>query len=124
MRISDWSSDVCSSDLLPPPPLSAQSRSGFSSSLARTSTPSAVTTSAAIRLSTESPCLARSHPIPPDRVKPATPVSEMRPRSEEPTSELQSLMRISYAVLCLQNKTVNYTPSSNDYNYSNNTPAP
>src|SRR3546814_9621215 len=25
-------------------------------------------------------------------------------RSEEPTSELQSLMRISYAVFCLQNK--------------------
>src|SRR3546814_13573113 len=44
-----------------------QSRSGFSSSLARTSPPSAVTTSAATRLSTESPCLARSHPIPPDR---------------------------------------------------------
>src|SRR3546814_1716921 len=28
-------------------------------------------------------------------------------RSEEPTSELQSLMRISYAVLCLKNKTTN-----------------
>src|SRR3546814_8033152 len=27
------------------------------------------------------------------------------PRSEEHTSELQSLMRISYAVLCLQKKT-------------------
>src|SRR3546814_9654241 len=27
-----------------------------------------------------------------------------RPRSEEPTSELQSLMRISYAVFCLKNK--------------------
>src|SRR3546814_9239858 len=27
------------------------------------------------------------------------------PRSEEHTSELQSLMRISYAVFCLQNKT-------------------
>src|SRR3546814_10851748 len=26
-------------------------------------------------------------------------------RSEEPTSELQSLMRISYAVFCLKNKT-------------------
>src|SRR3546814_6924575 len=28
----------------------------------------------------------------------------MRPRSEEHTSELQSLMRISYAVFCLKNK--------------------
>src|SRR3546814_14577517 len=29
----------------------------------------------------------------------------VRPRSEEHTSELQSLMRISYAVFCLKNKT-------------------
>src|SRR3546814_8373348 len=29
------------------------------------------------------------------------------PRSEEHTSELQSLMRISYAVFCLKKKTVN-----------------
>src|SRR3546814_1970912 len=28
----------------------------------------------------------------------------LRPRSEEHTSELQSLMRISYAVFCLENK--------------------
>src|SRR3546814_4775755 len=32
-------------------------------------------------------------------------VAEPEPRSEEHTSELQSLMRISYAVLCLQNTT-------------------
>src|SRR3546814_1215449 len=30
------------------------------------------------------------------------------PRSEEHTSELQSLMRISYAVFCLQKKQTNY----------------
>src|SRR3546814_1891770 len=30
-------------------------------------------------------------------------------RSEEHTSELQSLMRISYAVFCLKKKTVTYT---------------
>src|SRR3546814_8664077 len=29
-------------------------------------------------------------------------------RSEEHTSELQSLMRISYAVFCLKKKTINY----------------
>src|SRR3546814_9523791 len=29
-------------------------------------------------------------------------------RSEEHTSELQSLMRISYAVFCLKNKTISY----------------
>src|SRR3546814_5206269 len=33
----------------------------------------------------------------------------LTPRSEEHTSELQSLMRISYAVFCLQNKTTNDT---------------
>src|SRR3546814_3331611 len=54
--------------------------------------------------------------------KPILPVSEMdgkkaaraapilaRARSEEHTSELQSLMRISYAVFCLQKK--NYYPT-------------
>src|SRR3546814_1180282 len=30
-------------------------------------------------------------------------------RSEEHTSELQSLMRISYAVFCLKKKTIHYT---------------
>src|SRR3546814_19948781 len=35
--------------------------------------------------------------------RPPTPRSR-RPRSEEHTSELQSLMRISYAVFCLQKK--------------------
>src|SRR3546814_4626144 len=34
----------------------------------------------------------------------AQPVHARRPRSEEHTSELQSLMRISYAVFCLKNK--------------------
>src|SRR3546814_10050087 len=32
------------------------------------------------------------------------PVGEVQPRSEEHTSELQSLMRISYAVFCLKKK--------------------
>src|SRR3546814_3950030 len=34
-------------------------------------------------------------------------VSSIRPRSEEHTSELQSLMRISYAVFCLNKKNKN-----------------
>src|SRR3546814_5929482 len=37
----------------------------------------------------------RNHPFP----------SDVAPRSEEHTSELQSLMRISYAVFCLKKKT-------------------
>src|SRR3546814_7021148 len=32
------------------------------------------------------------------------------PRSEEHTSELQSLMRISYAVICLKKKTIKQEP--------------
>src|SRR3546814_3414676 len=36
-------------------------------------------------------------------------VAVVGPRSEEHTSELQSLMRISYAVFCLKKKTYTYT---------------
>src|SRR3546814_10089521 len=38
-------------------------------------------------------------------------------RSEEHTSELQSLMRISYAVFCLKKKNI-YTKKSNTYQYN------
>src|SRR3546814_6183661 len=37
-----------------------------------------------------------------------SPSAQAYPRSEEHTSELQSLMRISYAVFCLKKKTHNY----------------
>src|SRR3546814_5898672 len=39
----------------------------------------------------------------------ATPPARCRRRSDEHTSELQSLMRISYAVFCLKKKTDNLT---------------
>src|SRR3546814_2187678 len=39
-------------------------------------------------------------------------------RSEEHTSELQSLMRISYAVFCLKKKTVKKTCTTNQYRTS------
>src|SRR3546814_2179525 len=38
----------------------------------------------------------------------------LRARSEEHTSELQSLMRISYAVFCLKNKSTKITLSTPD----------
>src|SRR3546814_3681030 len=41
-------------------------------------------------------------------------VFERRTRSEEHTSELQSLMRISYAVFCLKTKTTRGTVRSSD----------
>src|SRR3546814_4963380 len=40
-------------------------------------------------------------------------------RSEEHTSELQSLMRISYAVFCLKKKKTRYTQSHNDRTETN-----
>src|SRR3546814_3030523 len=43
-------------------------------------------------------CMAASRP------SPLKPSAETAPRSEEHTSELQSLMRISYAVFCLKKK--------------------
>src|SRR3546814_21118181 len=39
-------------------------------------------------------------------------VAVLEGRSEEPTSELQSLMRISYAVFCLKKKTNRYMTKS------------
>src|SRR3546814_7131695 len=50
---------------------------------------------------------ARQHEPPADAVQP-------RKRSEEHTSELQSLMRISYAVFCLTKKT--HTHHTSHYN--------
>src|SRR3546814_2732454 len=43
-------------------------------------------------------------------------LSEAEPRSEEHTSELQSLMRISYAVLCLK---INRSNTNNNTSYLN-----
>src|SRR3546814_3116795 len=40
-------------------------------------------------------------------------------RSEEHTSELQSLMRISYAVFCLKNKTNNMNQPKNHHTHNN-----
>src|SRR3546814_9129456 len=46
---------------------------------------------------------------------------ESLPRSEEHTSELQSLMRISYAVFCLKKKTQKLNPEL-DIGIQNNSP--
>src|SRR3546814_3190407 len=45
------------------------------------------------------------------------PLHAARPRSEEHTSELQSLMRISYAVFCLKKKKI----KNKTYKYIHNT---
>src|SRR3546814_5085261 len=103
MRISDWSSDVCSSDLGARPVLVGKAvapqcaptgspgirRQCLASALAHPP-PSAWTISTlSPAASTCSACRLRG------MISPLI-------RSEEHTSELQSLMRISYAVFCLK----------------------
>src|SRR3546814_10277375 len=72
---------------------------------------------AATAVTTELPAAASAPPDPASRnpVRPAS--GRDRLRSEEHTSELQSLMRISYAVFCLKKKTktntVEYLGSTN-----------
>ena len=75
---SVYSSDVAMPKL-PPPPRIAQKRSGFSSALARTAVPSAITRSAARRLSSARPYFGISQPRPPPRVRPAMPVLPTTP---------------------------------------------
>src|SRR3546814_4702091 len=132
MRISDWSSDVCSSDL-----------AGRRRRLARHAAQSGgVSQRRDRRLADEfrtrvrwcareraaraagrcaGPAVGnlvvpvdgmsvievpvRSAPTLPPEAPLDMPVQSLRTRSEEHTSELQSLMRISYAVFCLKKKT-------------------
>src|SRR3546814_4622684 len=95
MRISDWSSDVCSSDLLKGPRRRCGNL-GRAAALA-TARGTSLGHSASGRLRGELE----------GRRRPRRRRSRRRhagARSEEHTSELQSLMRISYAVFCLQKK--------------------
>src|SRR3546814_2378217 len=104
MRISDWSSDVCSSDLRgqflrPWPDLQDQMRSSLG-----------IGNSMALSGLNGSPIRTRANNRAADRCASALPgildvlPTQHDPRSEEHTSELQSLMRISYAVFCLKKK--------------------
>src|SRR3546814_7315093 len=58
--------------------------------------------------------LAARRVLPPDLMVPA---EASAPRSEEHTSELQSLMRISYAVFCLKKQKHKKYPDIYDKNY-------
>src|SRR3546814_3328424 len=115
MRISDWSSDVCSSDLLgdrlPPFSFKPMAMERFESASSEHGIPidearRLVRTS--VDRWNEEVLREFAHPEPsPARVRSLKGVlNSLRHRSEEHTSELQSLMRISYAVFCLKkNKT-------------------
>src|SRR3546814_8602260 len=96
LRISDWSSDVCSSDLSTRSAAKGKRGSGraFSWSLLFWEGWTAVHTP-------PSPAAARNGSF---RASGYHRRTVTGPRSEEHTSELQSLMRISYAVFCLKKK--------------------
>src|SRR3546814_4011419 len=121
MRISDWSSDVCSSDLRDAARITGRARCGRMDA-ARTY---CCRCGGGMRRRTAKPAdrdidgrgltdrLAR-HPLQGGKRGFEREVdlglgfgceTRRRRRSEEHTSELQSLMRISYAVFCLKNKT-------------------
>src|SRR3546814_5991532 len=99
MRISDWSSDVCSSDL--PVPIAIV---GIGK-IARDQHIPTIAADPNFRLAA---VVTRNHPI--ESVPAFATITDMATampevkRSEEHTSELQSLMRISYAVFCLKKK--------------------
>src|SRR3546814_10269572 len=62
---------------------------------------------------------ARDHQLPHLQARARRPVLC---RSEEHTSELQSLMRISYAVFCLKKKKKNHQPTKFNTSETTNTP--
>src|SRR3546814_3097184 len=105
MRISDWSSDVCSSDLGSSPAMTVGKRGTTLASII------------CFRISIhEIPFRAPEHagavqahlPAPGRRQEQYRRLHhQARRRSEEHTSELQSLMRISYAVFCLKKQNNN-----------------
>src|SRR3546814_1300073 len=98
MRISDWSSDVCSSDLVRGPHGSSLAGADVTYQFPDGSRVSAVSDGSGVATL---PGLPDGH----QRIYAAK--AGYLPgavRSEEHTSELQSLMRISYAVFCLKKK--------------------
>src|SRR3546814_2913815 len=115
MRISDWSSDVCSSDLIRAVLVPRSDRMWIPSleTLPYTrNNPSVRIFRHAMALDERRRMFRlaeweQPQPFVPVRFRPKEwePQDiEQRWRSEEHTSELQSLMRISYAVFCLKKK--------------------
>src|SRR3546814_5600574 len=99
MRISDWSSDVCSSDLVRAQEVSEHDRACLGRG--RVADRHHQVHRRRIRGGELVPGLA-AQPGGGDAV--GRQLTERVRRSEEHTSELQSLMRISYAVFCLKKK--------------------
>src|SRR3546814_3129730 len=107
MRISDWSSDVCSSDL------EAADATGDKAAELRESAMRSLKRTREALYDTQDALLERGrkaaratddyvHDNPWQAIGMAGLAGVLIGRSEEHTSELQSLMRISYAVFCLK----------------------
>src|SRR3546814_1666056 len=124
MRISDWSSDVCSSDLTTPRRAASYLRTMGRRGVRRDTRPPRRPTPAGGAMD-----VVRHRPrravLPDVRRLPRPQRDPVRAdrgagrgaahRSEEHTSELQSLMRISYAVFCLKKKNKTKTKSHDIY---------
>src|SRR3546814_7728078 len=114
MRISDWSSDVCSSDLVPEA-TAVEARRFYDRHRERFASEPLV--EAEHILFSANPADEFAYSLAVGDARMAIRAVEADPacfaelaraksaRSEEHTSELQSLMRISYAVFCLKKKT-------------------
>src|SRR3546814_3889121 len=105
MRISDWSSDVCSSDLALVRVLAVAQVGDLDEAavgLAREHAAGAVVAERGEIVADEGVVLR--HAVERGHGQREARSCRQRARSEEHTSELQSLMRISYAVFCLKKK--------------------
>src|SRR3546814_1701773 len=115
MRISDWSSDVCSSDL-------ARALLAALAALALIVTPALAMRVSPMVVEMESRGTNAVARIEVQNINPGNLAFETRvfrmERSEEHTSELQSLMRISYADISLQKK--NKLHNQNTYHKEQN----
>src|SRR3546814_5280309 len=122
MRISDWSSDVCSSDL---GTVALECAAMPGRAPGRRTAPKRPNRFRRRRQRPSRRCIPRLR-IYYRRLENACAILETRNarqrraflgaakrRSEEHTSELQSLMRISYAVFCLKKKIILYTHTNN-----------
>src|SRR3546814_6553617 len=117
MRISDWSSDVGSADLNRQDaraalrkPFAHLERVEVVAEPLHIAQATALRQHDAERRARDSrhqvrERVRRIEPVDPDEDGAARGARRLQPRSEEHTSELQSLMRISYAVFCLKKKT-------------------
>src|SRR3546814_7844383 len=101
MRISDWSSDVCSSDL---PATISQPAQRIGEGSGRRRRGIGGRPKPGDHFSVPASLRQPGKTVPAESV--ARGPGSINWRSEEHTSELQSLMRISYAVFCLKKKNI------------------